>query len=966
MTVSKERSYLRLAKRMILDDWGEDKTPLPVEKMKKSIQNTIDAICRVSEKSFDDLQKDCPGLVEKITNFALESRSVKTYAPNSLSARDEKTKEENLFLLRQNKTDEEQKHWTAYQEYLSFDKMRTPDTIEHLNEVTDSILSHFPDISQEDKFLVSGLVVGYVQSGKTENYLALINKLIDFGVDIFIILAGTSSLLRNQTQKRSESDILGMYSHSTEKIGIGNHLEGEASVEFFTNQDKKRTTDTRGHNGDVSRERIDNLPAYLGNKQIVLVVKKHKDVLAQLIEWLERASGIINGEKTGQDCLEGKTLILIDDEADHASINIGRPDKEDSAIFSHISKILNLFDKKAIIGYTATPFANIFSAPGEANPLFPKDFIYSLKAPSDYMGIFELFGKSSEENKKLIELFGKSSKENEKPNYPLVRSIDKIDETSNPEDKRRLHDWDFKKDGLISSMKEAIHAFLLSGAIRNLRGDGNEPHSMLIHFDVRIASHASVQAAVQQYLNDLKASLTNGETNEDFWEKDFGKDILRLWTWDFRPTSEKMEKLDSEHLYDNEVLPYEMNYAFEEVKEALMSFLDEMAHVYKINGDKEADFINYEGYKVEQGKPLKVICVGGSILGRGFTVEGLACTYYGRGSLQADTIMQGGRFFGYRPGYRDLVRIYVTKDIQTGLTRTAEVLSSLLKQFEDMMKENKKPQDFGFCVKNVIRLTSNKRIRNAEIVRSSFSGYTSEVATFLLNDNVSKENHEITENFIMDLGRPSVLDGTKPNEEYSWRFVDSNKVLDYLAKMKIASYSRLRSVTMLQDYVKEVREEYGELFYFDVILINQDSKGEVVKFGEYKVKAGQRKAEWIDGDKRYYTINQGRALTGRHLEYGLTTKEKQKLKEKYPLKKSSAVRKLSEVREFRPERAQLLIYTFSAGSINDSLELEGDEQIKETPIGFSINIPYCESYADRESVVQKVSDISEALRGTRV
>lgn len=925
---------------------------LTSEDVREMINRVIVGHCAVIGKPREEFLKQNPFIENELSKFVWERKFVTTRDGTLLSQEDDETIEERKRKIAELKKAEMWKHWSAYVEFLKIDKNRAENIIANLDEVTDTILAHLPNPNETAKFFISGLVVGFVQSGKTENYSALINKAIDLGYEIVIILAGVPSLLRNQTQFRAETDIIGIDSHTYQKIGIGHYMDGEPSIEMFTKQDKNEPAGTKNHNGDFSKERIRMLPSFRGNKKILLVVKKNADVLEYLREWLEDLAGKGRGrndDKPKQNILRNKSLLIINDESDHASINLEKPNEEPSKIAREITNILNLFDKKAIVGYTATPFANIFLDPTEKVSLFPKDFIYLLEPPSDYLGPFEFFG---------VNYKGETI-----PAMPLVVTADTIDALSFV-DEASIHEWDYKQFGVNPSLRQAIDSFILSGAIRRLRGQKDEHHSMLIHISVSQTSHKEVQEAVQKYIDDIQKCSLPGFPCLDFWKR-----IEDLYTDNFLTTSEKMEKIDTAIM--GHKVQYPIQYSMPNIKKEVMEFLNELEKVYKINGEKDSDFLDFKGFEESHGRGMKVICVGGSMLSRGFTVEGLSCSYYARNSLQCDTILQCGRFFGYRPGYRDLVRVYTTEENEKMLRLSAVAVFELTQQFKKMERENKKPDHFGFYVTEMmqgyLKPTSQKRMRKFEPVDTSFSGYTSEVASFILDDTVSKHNQDITIDFLEALGTPTPLalskGDTSPNEQYSWRYVDSLAVLEYISNLKISKYSRFHEVSLLRDYIKELRNVHRQLFRFDVVLPNLARGGRTVNLGKYEVKSANRKAILVPNDPQYYIVNEGRALTGRHLEYGLTEKEIEQLYKRHPLNKKSDVQKLEDIRPFRAKRGQLIIYTFSPDRINTDLGLTGSNRINEAPVGFHFNLPECDAYENRKSLVNLVYYLNEVLGG---
>ena len=235
-----------------------------------------------------------------------------------------------------------------------------------------------------------GLVVGQVQSGKTANYTGLICKAADAGFNLIIVLAGMHNNLRSQTQHRLDEDFLGFdtaherawQTNGTNRIGVGvlDNNNTAISITTIKSDFKKSLADSLGISFDIQTP-------------LLLVVKKNTTVLKRLNTWLLSQTQEINGEKR----ITNKSLLIIDDEADNASINTKKADEAPTAINGWIRKIAGHFYRFGYVGYTATPFANIF-IPLDKDDLFPRDFIINLPAPSNYIGAEKIFGTSLEVN----------------------------------------------------------------------------------------------------------------------------------------------------------------------------------------------------------------------------------------------------------------------------------------------------------------------------------------------------------------------------------------------------------------------------------------------------------------------------------------------------------------------------------------------------------------------------------------
>lgn len=927
------RSMLNL-RLSLIDDWTQQQNVIEI------VGEVIDAYCLLigQEKSifiqeFPFVERELLGNVHQNTFLTIQQEG------ELLTKDDEKTIQTKRKKMSELKANLKWNNWDAYKEHLLKTKEdMTMEVVEDIDRETDNIVMNIPVPKEEKEFFIKGLVVGNVQSGKTLNYSGVINKAIDIGYDIIIVLSGVPASLRNQTQRRMEMDVVGVDSLTGHTIGIGNCFSKPSNIEMYTKQDiikeqwefdneNALENKFREVGGDFNLIRVSHLPVYRGNKQIVIVSKKHSHVLSAIKRWLETLP-LINQE-TGK--LEKLSLLLLNDESDNATINSHKNKGERSSINGLVRDILGLFNKRVVCGYTATPFADIYSDSKQKDDLFPSDFMYLLKSPPTYMGPFEFFG---------VNYKGESV-----PRMPLVRHTKRLDSSQFVEGDT-LYNWDYKVNGVNPSLVEAINSFILSGAIRILRGQGEKHHSMMVHISTRVSSHDVVTQAIQNYINKIKESQI-----PQFW-----KSIEELWNDDYVVTSEKMENLDTS-LFKTKV-KYDMNFTFSDIMAAVKQFIAELQEVRKINGesDDKLDFHRAEN-------ALKIICVGGAILGRGYTIEGLSCSYFARNSLHYDTMLQCGRFYGYRKGYRDLVRVYTTQEIDNDLQESAKALFSLSNQLEAMAKEKSTPEQFGLyidtCKKKLYKPTAKNRQRAAYTVNSNYSGKSKDVAAFLADDEITEQNRKVANQFIELLGEPTNV------EQTSWHAIATQLVIDFLMKYKYSYHARFCEPTLLQKYLLEIMNEYGSTLKFDVAIPKLSRGGEDGNIGGYPTKTAKRSCEVIQtGEEIHYVLSQGRALTGRHLKLGLTDSEKTKLEKKYPIL-GNEIHTDEEVREFRGNRGQLILYSFCIEPINKQLNKYG-KYITESPIGFHFNLPYCQEYGERESLVNEIYYLNQVLGGNVV
>ena len=361
-------------------------------------------------------------------------------------------------------------YWGRYERYLLAEERYSPQVIRSLDSITDQILDHLENPHKAGRWSRKGMVVGHVQSGKTGNYTGLINKAADSGYKVIIVLGGMLNLLRNQTQSRLDAGFLGRDSKMKTSIGVGRFSWTKFPAYFTTREQDFRKAIANQIGVGISDLR----------EPVLLVVKKNKTTLDNLIDWLKH---------NNPHNLRDQPLLLIDDEADHGSINTSAEGDEATAINRKIRELLNLFDRSSYVGYTATPFANVFIDPETesemlGDDLFPRDFIISLDAPSNYVGPDRIFSSNGDLN--------------------LIREVDDYED-----DLPSKHKKDWRPLSLPPSLKEAIEVFVLVRAIRLARGQTNADNSMLVNVSRFTAVQSSVRLLIDAYLKEVRQAIIN-------------------------------------------------------------------------------------------------------------------------------------------------------------------------------------------------------------------------------------------------------------------------------------------------------------------------------------------------------------------------------------------------------------------------------------------------------------------------
>ncbi|MFE3976504.1 MULTISPECIES: Z1 domain-containing protein [unclassified Peribacillus] len=643
--------------------------------------------------------------------------------------------------------------WPRYEKYLQKIKKWPRDTVETINVTTNDILKSIGNPKSTETFDKRGLVLGHVQSGKTANFTGLINKAFDVGYKLVIVLAGMHNDLRSQTQLRLEREVVGTVDKITgEKQGVALVKTGGTQIETWTTvQDDISTNNAIG---------IKNL-----DKPILLVVKKQKDVLPSLIDLLRNSIKLSEMRPP---------VLIIDDEADQASVDASKKNIENpSKINRLIRELLSLFDQKSYVGYTATPFANLLIK-ADANhtdvgmDLYPKDFVIALPKPDGYCGPDEYFNTTG-------------YLEDNKPMY--IRHLSSEDIVIL--DKMRTKDDAELFTEVPRSMQEAILAFLLSTAIRNLRGQIGEHNSMLIHTSRLTDVQNSMCGVINGFYKKLSNDLIYNSKNE------YIATLQELYEKDFLEVQSSFELSQQSSIL-----------AWEEIYKEIKAVAGKV-EVMEINGESE-DALEYDKYK-ENG--LYVIAIGGNKLSRGLTLEGLTISYYYRGSSMYDTLMQMGRWFGFRNGYMDLCRIYTSKEIAENFEYLAGVMSELREEFEKIARDGLTPEEYAvrMLTHKKMTVTSPAKMGTAEspII---YTGTMQQTRSFEKNKEFYIDNMEATVHFINSVEQE--FETTSKSTKYHIaKDVPSQIIINFLKKYKTVSSARIVNSKKIADYISDMNKK---------------------------------------------------------------------------------------------------------------------------------------------------------------
>lgn len=673
---------------------------------------------------------------DELTRRVLEHVSV------SLDEGEILQKDPNLNWFIQTRVERGTERFDAYEKYLEHVSGFSKNVIISISNSMDKVMNNIGDPLSESNFFKKGLVIGDVQSGKTGNFIALMNKAADSGYNVIVVTTGTIEKLRRQTQERIEKGFGGFDSGEFDvKKTIKNwNKDLEALMVTTKRADfKKNVNFTTGISKSVP---------------MVAVIKKNKTSLESLAKWLKKH----NGENID------KSLLFIDDEADNASINT-KDAEEQTTINKGIRRILSLFKRSSYIGFTATPFANVLIDHNENNDLFPTDFIQVLKTPSDYMGAESIFPEKGKYHNVL------KSNDDAEQHIPMII----------PKDQRTI----FVVEELPESLKEAIRIFFIQNVIRDLRGDKNKHRSMLVNVSHLVYIQNQVNELITNEVGELQRQIKQYILNES---APIHIEFMQLFEAEFSNIPETWDQVYKNLYVSTDKIENEV-----------------------INAQNKG--FQYEDYP----DGARIIAVGGFALSRGLTLEGLSTSY-----LYRNTLMQMGRWFGYRPNYADVIKLYMPNRSVDWYFQILEATNDLKRQLKNMKNQHQTPNDFGLYIREaenqdeaILLITARNKMKHSrnQNVTIRISGDYKET-TKLPSEEV-ESNRDLIQQWIKKY---------KSEFDNSLLIKDANKEIaqEILAGYKYGNYNKLNMMV-----VAEVMKEFDK---FDIkIAGNKGSTIENIK-----------------------------------------------------------------------------------------------------------------------------------------
>ncbi len=782
--------------------------------------------------------------------------------------------------LPQVKNERELHYWTDYRQYLAQKDGFSSRVLFTIDQQTDTILSKCTDPNATDYSSRKGMVVGSVQSGKTSNYIGVITKAADYGYKVVIVIAGIPEDLRSQTQMRINEGFVGQDTSSLTTDGIVRTGVGETrgndvkTPHSFTQEKFDFKASTANSSGFVLSSSLD--------RPCVFVIKKNDKILGNLLQWLGSSSCL---DASGKIDLP---LLMIDDEADNASVNTKYISDDVSKINDKIRSILDYFSRSTYIGYTATPFANIFIDPDSEDQmgrqdLFPRHFIVGLEPPSSYIGAQSIFLGESESCRNI-----------------LVEASDYHDYIP------LKHKRDLEPQ-LPPSLIDSIYCFFLSDAIKDQRGiHASNNSSMLINVSHLKDVHAKLKHLVSESVDEIKAGIRTFAPLDHASHSNY---VIR-----------RLEECYYKYYSD-------IDYSFSLIRESLLKSYKRVEVLIVNSNRKSTDSLTYSD-KVKRS----LIVIGGFSLSRGLTLEGLTITYFLRSTAMYDTLLQMGRWFGYRPGYDDICRIWMTREAVEWYSHITLADAELRNDLAELQRSRLSPLDFGLRVRShpdTLLVTAKNKMGSSQEIKAEI-----ELADrFVETIDIEADNHVIASNklaaerlidFCLQAGHtvdtsPSRFYG---NNGYLFEGIPSSQITSFIGGFNSLSLLT-RDPRPLIKHIYNRQED--ELSCWDVFvpspLANKDS---TIVNGRLEVKLQRRTASFKpykeDKSGYYISLSKNGKVSSRGVErIGLNELEVSKIESQW-LKDnpSKTIANIPDsVFRIRGRRPLLLIHFLDISSTDD-------------------------------------------------
>ncbi len=752
--------------------------------------------------------------------------------------------------IAQRRGDTETPRWDAYKRLL-ISRDWEENVIRTLDAQTNDVVELLGDPMQVDgKWPRRGLLMGEVQSGKTATYLGILNKALDYGYRVIIVIGGHTEDLRQQTQTRFDTDLLGIDSETWDD-GINNAAIRYVGVGQISGLRAHLMTTVRH---DFSKaKRGSSITWVNGGLPTVFITKKTPSLLDNIRTYIKsQAPG-------------GKLdipLIVVDDESDWGSPNTR--DKADPASVNRaIRALLDVSTRSSYLAITATPFANIFiddqatfafvekqrrGEPGAdrtgivLQDLFPSDYIRVMFPPNTYFGIGTYFPEG-----------GHTAINTEVDDCLAVIPI-----------KHKNH---HPVSALPESMETAMIEFLLGTAVRRIRDKMIKAASMLINVSRFKSVERQVSELAEEFLRQTGAVILGEFARHASTRSTAANRIQNVW---------------------NERFANVTNVAWDQMEKKLIEIAPEF-RINLVNGDTAKERAKHRKLMTiterKEDDLIPKIVVGGNILSRGLTLEGLQVSYFVREPRTMDTLMQMGRWFGYRPHFADLVRVWMPETTRADFTHSAEVTEELRETLLDMKARGLTPRDFGLRVRvhpDSVDIVAANKGRNTQVIDIGpvvWEKRLAESYDLTGDDEIDRANQGAVEKLIAHLciTEPKVKTA---GDFDSWQNVPLDAVLDFFRTFQgdrqSQWFGRCADGTLPITDAFKVAPGNDR---WSVVLVS--GEGSEHFFGSYCVKMSRRNKMKCSRSDGHIRIENRRVVSGKDLVKALLESEYMDMEEKY-------------------------------------------------------------------------------------
>ena len=898
-TETQKQELIRLIRPNMQDTLDVDSSESAIEKNIKLFINTYSTIYNIPVNSEE---------IDEVVKEIKSQEGITMDIGSMVTGKDDLFTE---WLPSRRDINESTPYWDGYNQELKRAGY-SRSVLYSIDQATERILSKCSDPQHQGSIKRYGMVVGSVQSGKTANYIGLLTKAADYGYKVIIVIAGIHESLREQTQFRINEGFIGYDTsfisrdRGVQKRGVGKYADPKVAA----NQPTPFTSEQFDFNIDkLQGQQITNSQ----EKPVVFVIKKQKKILENLHTWLTTSA-----QRLGLDTLSLPALV-IDDEADNASINIAYS-KEDSssisAINKYIRRITNCFTVSTYVGYTATPFANIFIDPEndddvEKQDLFPKDFIVGLEPPSNYVSAQRIFLEDGDLNSTLINL-------NDNEDCIPLKHKKELDPV------------------LPQSLLDALNCYIISDAIKNLRGIWEKKSSsMLVNVTYFKDVHNRLRFLIDQEVGSIKNSIRTccgiDSANDD-------KRIRAL-------------KTCYEEFYAS------LDYTWKDVRGSLL-------HIYKRQRVAVINSSSVDSLNTSLGQkeiPTSTIAIGGFSLSRGLTLEGLTISYFLRGSMMYDTLLQMGRWFGYRTKYEDLCRIWMTPLAQEFYSQITIADTELRQELINLERSGSTPSDFGLKVRSHpdnLKITARNKfgssIKKKKICLSDKFIETVDIK----NDNdVIESNLKAAYKLVTDIqnneGEFKKIGDEEFGNGYLAKSIDVNLVTKFIKEFESMSLAT-HDTGPIDSYIAKRKD--SEMSKWDVFIpsVERNLTNNSLKVVDFEIGLEERTCNLHDkyDDCTCIALSHKGKVAGRGVErVGLTTEEIERCINDY--KKSRAYEIAQKRRKknkngvpdsifrIRGRKPLLVLHFIKVKDISEETKQLGQSELLKTliPTAWSISFP---------------------------